>query len=492
MPKKLPEDWINGDRKSLDVLIDLGLKDCPRPSLFIYRNTALNTKNLLCRWLPKKEEDHRVHKGKKRLPYYSSTGFEDPYDAGKFAIGWLKEKLLQIEKEKEAERYNSETSYHHYWKVFWEDQCRELEGKRGDKKKLSDLRLKWEGEGYGLMHQKFSNKSVEETNFKDLKEYFQLLQKRGEEKGNDMAGTKKQQKTLINKLRAEARTTDFPSLPELVFPEIVRAKKSAPEWLIKSEWNLLNEFVLEQTKGVGDTDLSQEEYLNLEWTKRNRKNQRNWVDFYDALMTQWYFYIRAEDMPRLRMEWFREEKYECETTKKEKSRAVLYMREVKGDRQQDDSYSFRETSLEHIRRMFMRRGAQGWCWFDFYNRPANNPADSQVLETLNFLLQFALKETGIADQKRKKLTWTSIRHTAFYLTVQEYPELRDRTKLSSFADNGFTSVKMLDNTYLKKLEAEKTANEARTRLARRRGVPFPTFAPKVKKQMKELEDKGLI
>ena len=90
MPKNLPEDWINGDRKSLDELFDFGLRDCHRPSLFVYRNTALKTKNRLCRWLPPKEEFIRDHKGKKRKPYSKSTGTEDPFDAGEIAIYWLK------------------------------------------------------------------------------------------------------------------------------------------------------------------------------------------------------------------------------------------------------------------------------------------------------------------------------------------------------------------------------------------------------------------
>ena len=118
MPKKLPEKWINGEKKTLDVLVDLGLKS-PRPSLKVYKNDKANTKNLFCRWLPPKEEDIREHK-KKRLPYYSTTHTEDPFEAGRFAVSWLKDLIQQIEQEKQAQKYNSKTSLHHYWQCFWE------------------------------------------------------------------------------------------------------------------------------------------------------------------------------------------------------------------------------------------------------------------------------------------------------------------------------------------------------------------------------------
>jgi hypothetical protein len=42
--------------------------------------------------------------------------------------------------------------------------------------------------------------------------------------------------------------------------------------------------------------LGPEEYLELEWSKNNRLNPRNWVDLYDALLLEWFFYLRAEDM----------------------------------------------------------------------------------------------------------------------------------------------------------------------------------------------------
>ena len=460
MPKKLPEKWINGEKKTLDVLVDLGLKS-PRPSLKVYKNDKANTKNLFCRWLPVLDEEIRDFKGKKRLPYYKLTGFDDPYEAGKFAIGWLKDLLKQIDKEKEVQKYNSKTSLEHYWHQYWEKQVRIFNTQRNAPRRIRDEKLKWQGEVYGLVHQNWTKKSVEEINFVDMSNYFLLLDERGKEKDKDMAGTKKQQKTLINKLLSEARGSDFPSLPDLVFPKITTRKKDAVDWFSKTEWDKLIDYVVHRSGDFANRDLTRDEYLKIDWTHRNRfNNKRNWIDLYDALLTQWFFYLRPEDMPRMRMEWFSiEEDYKSESTGKVSPRAVLYLGTTKGDREKDDSYAYRPEHLEHIRRLIKRRGKKGWCWFDFYNRPNNAPSESQVLNTLNEMLKKAVKELGI---EKRKVNWMMIRHTAFALTANELPMLRDRTKLQTFAENGFTDIKMFDETYLRKTEASKVADLAST------------------------------
>ena len=460
MPKNLPESWINGTLNTLDVYEHLGLKPV-RFGLKVFRHSGLNSKKLYCRWLPPEDEDIRERKGK-RLYYSNSTFTQDPYEAGKFAVAWLKDLIQQIEQEKQTQKYNSKTSLHHYWKCFWEKQCKESSGARGSNKILNDTRLKWEGEGYGIKHQRWSKKSVEDINYKDLTEYWQLLTDRGRDKGNDMAGVKKQQKTLLNKLFDEARRTDLPQLPRIEYPVIKTKSKASVEYFMKHEWAKLVDFVVEQSKGAAIKNLSQEQYQKLDWTNRKRLNQRNWVDFYDALMTQWYFYLRAEDMPRMKLEWFREE------GEGKEAEAVLYMGEVKGNRIKDDSYSYRGDSIKHIRRMIKRRGEKGWAWFDFYKRPANNPADSQVLETLNYFLQSSVEKIKPKIKKREKMTWTNIRHTAFFLMVQANPDLRDPMELAKFAANGFTSVQMFNDTYLKNLDIEESARKSRQKVARRR------------------------
>ena len=84
----------------------------------------------------------------------------------------------------------------------------------------------------------------------------------------------------------------------------------------------------------------------------------------------------------------------------------------------------------------------------------------------NFLLQHSVKELRI--KKRENMTWTNLRHTAFVLMLQANPALRDPTQLAQFVANGFTSVQMFNDTYLKKLDIEESARKSRQKVARRR------------------------
>ena len=59
------------------------------------------------------------------------------------------------------------------------------------------------------------------------------------------------------------------------------------------------------------------------------------------------------------------------------------------------------------------------------------------------------------------MTMTNIRHTAFYLTIQENPELfNTESKLKTFAENGHTSADMLRETYINKIDTERQSLEA--------------------------------
>ena len=68
MKKTLPEEWVSGNRNSLNVVSDLGIR-CPVTNLFIYRGPRKKTgkmrsKGLYCRWLPDADEDIRPTKSK--------------------------------------------------------------------------------------------------------------------------------------------------------------------------------------------------------------------------------------------------------------------------------------------------------------------------------------------------------------------------------------------------------------------------------------------
>ena len=68
------------------------------------------------------------------------------------------------------------------------------------------------------------------------------------------------------------------------------------------------------------------------------------------------------------------------------------------------------------------------------------------------------------------LRWTTIRHTAFRLTLEEVPSLGIPPEINAFADNGHTSPKQLRETYLRFIELERTATKARMKIAPSREV----------------------
>ena len=65
----------------------------------------------------------------------------------------------------------------------------------------------------------------------------------------------------------------------------------------------------------------------------------------------------------------------------------------------------------------------------------------------------------------KDISWTNIRHTAFRLTLEDYPELGQTGKpINEFALNGFTSPDMLYKTYLKYIDSKSQAKIARKKI----------------------------
>ncbi len=75
--------------------------------------------------------------------------------------------------------------------------------------------------------------------------------------------------------------------------------------LRRDQWDALLKTVIDLSGGAAQEQLAFKEYKDLDFCVGNRLNQRNWVDLFDALHLQWFFYFRAEDMQRLRIEWFR-------------------------------------------------------------------------------------------------------------------------------------------------------------------------------------------
>jgi len=153
----------------------------------------------------------------------------------------------------------------------------------------------------------------------------------------------------------------------------------------------------------------------------------------------------------LRSEWFSERQTE------EGAQIVCFLEKVKSDRDKHETYAYRPDALENIRRV-LKRKPKGWLVFPYIKRKEGSESESNVGETINFLLKKACEKAGIST---KGIDWTTCRHTAFRLTLEEFPELGTFQYIRDFAENGHTSSKMLEETYLRFIQREATATKAR-------------------------------
>ena len=471
MPKKLPKNWVRGEKNSLNVLIDLGIK-CPVSNLFIYRGSKNKGLTLLCRWLPDEEEDLRPEnkkrtKGGKRKYFEGSTGCIDPFEAGKVAVDWYKRVRKGMEDDARIQEFAEGKSLHSYWEQFFTSFEKEFINKRGGQKRITNTKTYWYGEEIGIMHQPFSVKSVEKINYNDLEEYWRVIDKRGEKYGRNMAETKKQIKTLLNKLiKVAIRSGLYPNLRQLEYPPIHSGEKKTAVYFTQKMWENLLLQVDIFSGGNAIKNQNSKEFEETEWTEKNRKNPRNFVEVYDALLMMWFFYLRAEDMPRIKVEWF--------SIRKDSNgdeNAVLNLEQAKGFRGLKESFAFRPDAVESVKRMKERRKNCEYLVFDFYKRPKNNESGSQVLETLNELLKYACENCYYKKNFEKikdDIRWTTIRHTAFMETCREFDDLRNPSLLASFADNAYTSAKTLRENYLNKIDRESTALKGRKTLKKGR------------------------
>ena len=190
-----------------------------------------------------------------------------------------------------------------YWERWYAKA--ELEPRNNRSRWLSDKRNLWNGTtGVGV--QPWATvKSVEAITSNDFLEFFRLVRENCEAKGNSGEETRRQYKTLIRNLFKEAKA-DFPALSCPEFPAIKKSVRHKRHFT-HQEWEQLVRVAAELSGGAARRTLTAAEYLELPWTPTNRQNIRNWVDLYDALHLQWFYYLRSEDAPRLRSEWFSEQ-----------------------------------------------------------------------------------------------------------------------------------------------------------------------------------------
>ena len=455
LKKKLPDKWGTNDCKIKTIYIreyfkvdgaytdDLRLKYDPKRG------------SLQAEWsIPKLSTDKRSKTRRE------STGTWDPQLAAAVAVE--KQSLYNDSSngKKRVSQVSKKYSLERYWKIWFEEFCKDNALKRNGRNNITNQKSYWVGEDWGIGSQPFSKKNIEDIDYNDLNDYWRVLDVRGAslDKPRDMAGQKKQIKTILNKLIKTARVTDkerYGNLPDLVFPVIKKSLgKDEVEVFTRKEWDKLLTTVIGLSGGIANTHITNEHYMSLGNGKPKIEQQRHWVDLYDALILMYFFHLRAEDIPRLESEWIHEDTDEG---------LYLYLEIVKGDRLiRHKSTSYRTGSDNALERIKTRKPTGFLLFTDNYltGRKDKNYAYSQVGETLNVCLQHAVKVSGI--KKRGNMTLTNVRHTAFYLLIKEFPDhFKTVEQLTMLGKTGFSSEKMLRETYVNKIYAEEHTSKVR-------------------------------
>tara|TARA_Y100001972_G_scaffold128018_1_gene186914 strand:+ start:756 stop:2174 length:1419 start_codon:yes stop_codon:yes gene_type:complete len=422
-----------------------------------------NHDNLQAQFLPTEENDYRPYAGRckngkgKRLVMQKSMETDDVFEAAKRAVAWVEEIEKRGRDAKELKK-GAAQSLVHYWNLYFDKEKKLRENQRNFVRWEREELLKWQAKDYGIAQQDFAKVRADRINRKDFEEYFDLLEIRARKNnGSNGSGIKGQQKTLIRKLLAIAES-DFVGHSFPNFPKISKEYKQVKH-LDHKMWDKLNRHVFELGEGKDAVCYSPEDYKALPFNNFNRKNIRNWIDVYDALNLQWYFYLRAEDMYRLKAEWFKQA---------EDGSFICDLETTKKDRPKHKTTHYRPDAVSFMKRLLQRKPS-GYLIFPHLPRPVGNEAESSVLLTLNFLLKSAIVEC-LPDFPANDAKWTTIRHTAFRLTLEEDKSLGVPPEINAFADNGHTSADQLRNTYLKYIDLEASAQKSRKTIAPRKQV----------------------
>ncbi len=469
MERTIPENWT-----TLNVARDLRIRGSYPQGLRIKR--IHNSKSIYAQWLPSSEEDTRENQGRckngtgKRLVIQESMGTDDELEAGKRAVKWVQ--IKQQELREIHDRQTGKPTLRDYWDSYFVSESKVRQTKRNFKKwRRETLRL-WSAEDYGISNQPFAKKSIDLITRSDYEDYFSLLELRARASGKgNGSGTKGEMKTLINKLLVRAEN-DFVGHRFPSFPPISKQKKQVQHFTIE-QWKLLMQTIFELGEGKEGKARTHKQYQALDFNPYNRKCIRNWVDLYDAMALEWFFYLRAEDMCRLQSEWFK---------RKDSGSWTCFLETAKKDRDLHRTSHYRRDADSYLKRIIGRK-PNGYLIFPHMKRPEGNEGESGVLGSLNFLLKAAIEEC-LPDFPVQERKWTTIRHTAFRLTLEEMPELGVAPDINAFADNGHTSAMQLRETYLRYIDADKTASRARRTI---QPTPNIRFGGKIK-SMKDVED----
>ena len=391
-------------------------------------------------WMPDLEEDYRVAT-KKRRPLESSTGTADARQASLNAITWVKEKqkdcvykINQIEETKTK-------CLEYYWDEHFENYASTRNKNSSGKQQIRDEKNKWFSPSFGIGKEQFSKIRVDQITRKDLDDYFGTLSD----------GMKAQQKTVLKSLFTIAEP-DFNGHSFPSFPKITGVQEEQVKHFQSDEFEILMNTIIELSDGAAQREMSFEEYSHLEYNKFNRQNQRNWVDLYDAIWVNYFFFLRSQDVPRLQIKWFTEDPKNKEF--------VIRNNEPKGDRRIEETRNMRPDAYPFFGRLLKRRPDEGWLNTPFIKRPIDGGAEKYVIRTLNFLLKKAVDKC-LPNWDLEDVNLTTIRHTTFRHHLEDDMELGTYPNIVAFAKNGLTSPDMLQKRYINYISRERTLRESK-------------------------------
>ena len=412
-------------------------------NLYLERRT--HTPILYASWLPPEEDDPRPKTGKKRRAFQKSTGSDIPRQAALTSIYWVKEKqreLVDLLRKKEEE--TTEKSLADYWEIHLPDFIESKKNRNSFEKLVRDEKNKWNSPTYGLSKEEFAHKNVDLISRKDFETYFRNLSQ----------GMQSQQKTLIKKLLILAES-DFVGHQFPSFPVISKPQKRQVKHFDRKEWEALLGCINKLSGGIAREDITYEQYQNLEFSQFNRQNQRNWVDLFDAIWVEYFWFLRSQDMDKLKIEWFKDdcENYEYVLTNKDpkSGRKIVETRNIR-----PDAYSF-------FKRLLKRRNGKGFLICPNIPRKIDGGAEAKTIQTLNFLLKKAVK-IAVPKFPVNDADLTTIRHTSLRHHLEDDPSLGDRTRIVDFAKNALTSPEMLQKTYLDFISRESSLRESKSKM----------------------------
>ena len=394
-------------------------------------------------WMPDLELDPRKTT-KKRRPYEKSTGTTNAREAALTAITWVKEKAKEcVVKLDEIEEVQSK-SLSNYWNIHFDLFSTSRSGRISITKLLRDEKLKWTSEKYGLEKEHFSKIRVDQITRKHLEDYFSTLSN----------GMKAQQKTLINSL-FKLSEVDFVGHSFPSFPTISKQSAKQPVHFQFDEWEQIMGYLHQKTKGKVREEMTYEDYQNLEFNKFNRLNQRNLVDLFDALWVTYYWFLRSQDLPKLKIEWFKEDPIHREF--------VLRIPDPKSDRREIETRNIKDGAYDFFKRLLKRRASSGWLIMPFVKRESEGGQESQVRDTLNFVAKKICAEC-LPEFPKSEVKITNVRHTAFRHHLEDDMTLGQYPRINDFARNGCTSPEMLQTTYINYISRETSLRESKNKM----------------------------